>query len=165
MTETAVTSDTSSTQRLTGALVILLCLVLSAYFVYRWYDRDNLHPTVVSLRFFESDQGIPAEENRVYASQFLSAYSRYINWELHLALGKESSTFIPFPMKAVWSGPPGAELPNDTPIFSITPHETDQRFAAGWGSVRPGTFLPGHYAVDIFVDEKRFAHGTFDVIP
>jgi hypothetical protein len=125
---------------------------------------DNYVPLldarVESLVFYESGEGFPPKQDRVYRKAFESAKSRYINWELNITYPKPGRR-VDFPIHYKYYDPLGRML---------TEYDIDSYVEAQWvssnhsGGYKLGTWAPGTYRVDLYIGGDMVTTGYFEVI-
>lgn len=119
---------------------------------------------VTSIKFFESGYGATPEKQRVYKSDFISAETRYICWELTLwyqSPGRRTD----FDIEAVWLRADGSEVTRQKNKSYIEAMWTSSSVSFGWGNQTPGAGWPaGSYSVEFYVDGKKVGASNFRVI-
>jgi len=118
--------------------------------------------TVERVRFFESDFDAPPLWERHYATRFDSEKTRYVNYELVLAHPFLQKA-VKFVLKSVWYGPDGKQVHESTWKAQIHPEWKTSSHYRGYGSSKGGTFIPGTYRVELYVDGEKIAEGSFEV--
>jgi hypothetical protein len=123
----------------------------------------QLSASVVGLKFFSTPtSAVVPNPMRAYNKDFIRGDTHYIWWELQLnTQGKREKTVRLF-IKAIWQRPNGTEI-RQAQTVNIGPNIEHPCLAAGWGSAKKGTWLPGTYRVEILIDDIRVARGSFEV--
>jgi hypothetical protein len=123
----------------------------------------QLEASVVSLKFFatETKEAAPMPA-RAYTTDFIRGDTHYIWWQLQLIAKAERDKPVRLFIKAVWQRPDGTEF-RQSQTVTIGPDLQSPCLAAGWGSTKQGTWLPGTYRVTILVDEVPVARGEIEV--
>ena len=122
----------------------------------------SLDAQVTDLLFFESGYDAPPADERVYASSFGKATSRYINWELHLdhpAPGRR----IDFQFHVIYLRADGsvfAEPDSDTYMEADWEGSVYYR---GWGWSEAGEWPAGTYDVEVWVEGDLVTTGSFTI--
>jgi hypothetical protein len=122
---------------------------------------EPIDATVTSLSFYETPAETTPKDQRQYRTHF-SRSARYIDWELNLAYPKMAS-LTPFTIHQVWRRPNGELEVNQDIILSIQPGWTKSWHNWGWGTAKGGYWQPGTYRVDMYVDNRKIASGSFDI--
>jgi hypothetical protein len=99
---------------------------------------------------------------RHYATRFDSEKTRYVNYELVLAHPFLQKA-VKFVLKSVWYGPDGKQVHESTWKAQIHPEWKTSSHYRGYGSSKGGTFIPGTYRVELYVDGEKIAEGSFEV--
>jgi hypothetical protein len=118
--------------------------------------------TVERVRFFESGFDAPPLSERHYATRFDFERTHYINYELDLAHPFLQNA-VEFALKSVWYGPDGKQVHESKQKALIRPEWKTSSHCHGYGSSKGGTFIPGTYRVELSVDGKKIAEGSFEV--
>jgi hypothetical protein len=124
---------------------------------------QSLNATVTSVKFFESGSDLPARDQRRYASQFRIGPTRYINWELNLAMPTRTSR-ADFTIHEVWRKPDGTIEKDDNFKTYVESGWATSWHTRGWGRADGGKWVPGTYRVDLYVDNAKVASGTFEAV-
>ena len=114
------------------------------------------------VRFFESGADLPPVAHRVYKKDFLTYQTRYISWELKLKFPTAQSR-IDFNIDVVWFRQDGSILTRQTFHAYVLPGWKNSYHAFGWGNKNGGTWLPGRYHVDFYVEGRMIASSGFTV--
>jgi len=147
-------------------LVLVLCLSVG------WFASPGIHGTsvadqlsqwVAAVNFFESGADTPAYKDRTYRTRFIQSLTRYINWEVNFKLeplGKR----LDYKIQAVWRKPDGSVLTKQKKDAYIEGDWTAPYTSWGYGSKAGGSYEPGNYEVEFFVQGRKIASGQFEVI-
>lgn len=115
---------------------------------------------VIALRFFESGEDDVDYDNLAYQTRFLSASSRYINWELEFEfppLGEDLTVDI----VSIYHWPDGSVMTEMTWPAELQTGWTTTWQSYGWGWSEAGNWPPGVYRVEVFAEGQRAASGSF----
>jgi uncharacterized protein YgiM (DUF1202 family) len=115
-----------------------------------------------SLRFFESGYNLSPYGQRIYGIRFSGSAITYLGWELNLEHEPPNSRYQ-FVVKAVWRNPDGSILAQQTLQTYIESDWTTSHHGTGWGFKSPGTWKAGTYSVDVYIEDRKFASGSFEV--
>ena len=122
-----------------------------------------LDATVESVRFFEGGRNTPPNKERRFATQFASANTKFLYWQLALKYPKPKRK-VDFKVKAVCYKPDGGVLFTQDMSAYVKSGWTSSWHTMGWGNTVPGkAWRPGRYKVMLSVDGRRIAQGHFDV--
>jgi hypothetical protein len=123
----------------------------------------QLETKVIGLKFYTTgtSKAVPMSA-RHYSKDFIRADTHYIWWELQLDTKAKRAKPVNMFIKAVWQRPDGTEF-RQSETVAIGPDIEHPCLAAGWGSSRSKTWLPGTYQVTILVDDVPVAKGKFEV--
>jgi hypothetical protein len=125
-------------------------------------DVPLLNAQVQSLRFYHGPRGqiVPFGQRR-YETRFPRSQTMCINWELVLnypAPGRR----ITFTIEFVYSGARGVNQKYRTDTFIESDWKTSfHGDGAGWAE--PGRWSIGIYRVELFIEGKQIAAGSFEV--
>jgi murein DD-endopeptidase MepM/ murein hydrolase activator NlpD len=111
---------------------------------------------------FESDAGTPPMEQREYRKVFRDDTTRYVNWEARFkipALGKRTE----FDLEAIWLKDNGV-YHRHTTKGRIEADWTRPAITSGYGSRTPGTWKPGRYAIEFFLDGERIGRAEYEIV-
>jgi hypothetical protein len=123
----------------------------------------QLDASVISLKFFSTPtSAVVPNPMRAYNKDFIRADTHYIWWELQLNTKAKRDKTVRLFIKAIWQRPNGTEI-RQSQTVNIGPNIEHPCLAAGWGSTKKGTWLPGTYRVEILIDDIRVAMGSFEV--
>jgi hypothetical protein len=124
----------------------------------------RLGATVESLKLFESGSGSTARDSRIYRYYFDGSTTRYINWELSLEWEATSQT------KREWTTTwvlyrKGNDIPEttQTDVTSAEGGWISSEHLRGWGRSTTGSWTPGFYYFNFFVDGDLIAQAEFEV--
>jgi|GEM_PF-6802569 len=126
------------------------------------YDIPSLVADVKSLRFFEKGGDFLPVDQRVYRQQFSSSETRYIAWEIYLAYPKQERR-NDFVVEAVWYRSDGSEYARMTQNCYQPKGWAGSLHESGWGSETKGTWAPGRYRCDLFIEGQKIASGSIEV--
>ncbi len=126
------------------------------------FDKANLSKYVTSVRFFESNSPVPPPIQRIYKNDFSIYEARFINWELNLQFPTTNER-IAFTIEAVWRRPDGSIHTKEAINTYIEPGWNNSWHVSGWGSNMPGTWLPGEYMVELYVEGKKITQAGFKI--
>jgi len=117
------------------------------------------------VKFFELGKGnVPPEAQRNYANTFSQPAARYIGWEIEILMSPRPAD-LEYTMEAVWSKSDGSVLLRQSIPTKVNKDWTGVNQAnGGFGSENPGTWQPGTYKVDFFVNQNKIASGTFEIV-
>jgi hypothetical protein len=118
--------------------------------------------TVTALRFYESALGAAMPHERRYGNRFAGVGARFINWELNLAYPKRG-TRQDFTIHEVWRRPDGSILNRTDYAAWVLPGWDTSYHLNGWGHPAGGSWAPGTYRVDLMVESRVVASGTFEI--
>ena len=126
-----------------------------------WLGRiPSINAKVTALRFFESGEDEVDYDNLDYRTEFLSVFSRYINWELtfEFPILNDARTIDITGIYYLPDGTVMAEM--DWPAeleagWSLT------RQSYGWGWPEAGNWPTGKYRVEVFAEGQRVAASSF----
>ncbi len=126
----------------------------------------SLRATVNSLQFFESSKEVPPYGQRAYEHRFAKSKARLINWELLLDWEPTPSTQKPvtdFTIKSIWYRPDGSVLTRQPKEAHRDADWTQSYHLLGYGWESPGNWEPGSYRVDLYIEGKKVASGSFEI--
>jgi hypothetical protein len=126
------------------------------------YDIPSLQARVTGVRFYEGVVDPPPISHRVYSNRFAQATSRFIWWEINLAY-PDPGRRIDFSVTAVCYRPDGIVLNRQAQHYFIQSPWTGSEHSMGFGGHEPGTWAPGIYKVELFVEGKNVGGGTFEI--
>lgn len=125
-------------------------------------DIPSLNASIKSLRFFEGGYNTPTANERVYDTRFSQATTRYVWWELSLlfpAPGKR----IDFLIRQIWRRGDGSVLTNQEMRTFILDSWNNSEHCHSWGSAMVPNWPLGQYTLELYVDEKMIAQGSFQI--
>jgi len=138
----------------------------------------SLNATVKSLRVFASGASFPDKSQRGYATQFQAGTARDIAWELDLA-HPAPKRWVPLRIEAILSlrDARGEHAVQRRILDDAVPADWDDTWhtgALGWEdeyyydrtgatTPTPGRWLAGTYDLDLFVEEVKIAHASFEL--
>ena len=123
---------------------------------------QSIDAVIGPILFYESATGRIAKEQRVYQTRF-SRSARYLNWEVHLTFPKPAS-HTAFTIHEIWHRPDGAlEKEQDFLAYIEPAWDNSTHSSEGWGSAKGG-WIPGTYRVDFYVDKRRVAASSFEIV-
>jgi len=127
------------------------------------FEAQN--PKVSFVKFFEKGDGeLPTQAQRNYANTFSQPAARYIGWEIEILMSPRPAD-LEYTMEAVWSKSDGSVLLRQSIPTKVNKDWTGVNQAnGGFGSENPGTWQPGTYKVDFFVNQNKIASGTFEIV-
>ena len=126
------------------------------------YDIPSLRAKVTGLRFYEAGfDNLPLDQ-RLYAGQFETAATRAIWWELGLTY-PAPTTRKTFRLEIRWRRQDGSVLADEVSDQQIETGWTSSFHAQGRGAQVPATWDRGTYSVQVFLEGKIIASGTFAV--
>jgi len=107
---------------------------------------EGLDARILAIRTFESGAQSVPHDDRVYATVFDAATTRYISVEVVLGFRRaEHNTVSDLHCRILERKQ--TEVARMTLRFEIGPGETWRWASTGWGAPRPGTWSPGEYLV------------------
>lgn len=121
----------------------------------------SLSATVKNLRFYESGESFPPLEQRVFASRFPKSGTRYIWWNLDLDFPTANSK-KDFIIHAVWYRD-GVQVHTHDKQSVIQSGWKGSWHTMGWGNNSPGSLGVGRYRVELYIDGRKIAAGTFEI--
>ena len=125
-------------------------------------DVPSLGAKVTGLRFYEGGFDDVPLDQRAYAQRFASESTRAIWWELGLAYPAPRSQRN-FRLDARWRRQDGSVLADQAVDGRLEVGWTSSFHALGWGATTTATWEPGTYTLELAVDGKAVASGTFQV--
>lgn len=129
----------------------------------RRIDIPSLDATVVSLRFFEKSQKEQVPEGqRVFSEKFKGSKSRAIFWELALAHPPQGRTRY-VTIHSVCYRPNGDVFGEGDLNSYVEGSWGKSTHVYGWGFAEPGSWESGTYRVELTVDGKKIASGSFKI--
>ncbi|MFC2165821.1 protein kinase [Acidobacteriota bacterium] len=126
------------------------------------FDIPILSANVSELKFYEKGESTIPKEQRKYGKRFAKSESRYIRWELNLTHPAPARR-IDFTIEAVWYKSDGSVLIRQTNPTFLEADWKNSWHAKGWGWKVPGNWEPGNYRVDLIVEGKKVASGSFEI--
>jgi hypothetical protein len=126
------------------------------------YDIPSIQARVTSIQFFEGGFDAIPKEQRRYSIQFSKSSARAIWWELNLEY-PDPGRKVDFAIEAVYFSPDGSVLNRQTNNTSIQNTWTTSYHSLGWGWQEPGNWALGFYGIELSVNGKRVASGTFEI--
>jgi hypothetical protein len=117
---------------------------------------------VTEVLFFESAAGMPAVEEREYATRFPKSTARYINYQLNLEYPPPERR-IEFVIKAVWYDPDGEIFAEGSMDGYIESDWTYSAHASGQGWEEPGKWPVGEHTVELSVGGVLLASGSYEI--
>ena len=126
------------------------------------FDRSSLDRYATTVRFFESGYGSLPINERAYKTDFSSFEARYINWEINLKYPAPGRR-IDFNIDAVWRRSDGSIYTQETKKAYIESDWGSSWHVSGWGNRNSGTWPVGSYVVELYVEGKRIAKGSFRI--
>ncbi len=126
------------------------------------YDIPSIQARVTSIQFFEGGFDAIPKEQRRYSVQFSKSSARAIWWELNLEY-PDPGRKVDFAIEAVYFSPDGSVLNRQTNNTSIQNTWTTSYHSLGWGWQEPGNWAPGIYGIELSVNGRRVASGTFEI--
>jgi len=121
-----------------------------------------LDANVKKMRFFKSGFDATPRRERGYKNRFSSSDTRYINWELNLAMPSQGRR-VDFKIDAIWYRSDGSVLANQTKKAYIKPNWTNTYHSFGYGSKSRSWWLPGMYRVELYIEGEKVSSETFEV--
>lgn len=123
----------------------------------------SLNATVQTLRFFEKAQGEQiAEGQRQFADRFKSSNTRTVAWELSLAhppAGRQQR----FTIRSICYAPDGSIFGQGELSSYVEANWGKSTHVYGWGFQEPGLWQTGTYRVELFIDGRKVAAGSFKI--
>jgi len=119
-------------------------------------------PELDHMFFFESGRDTPAKDQRTYQNSFVSATTRFINWELRFNFQNTFDASYTTKIKVVWTYPNGT-TGEDSSELGISPEWKNVTWTWGRGWEQPTNWQKGTYGVDIYIEGSRVANGSFTV--
>lgn len=126
------------------------------------FDKSSLDRYVSPVRFFESGYGSLPINERFYKTDFSTFEARYINWEINLKYPAPGRR-LDFNVDAVWRRSDGSIYTQETIKAYIEPGWNNSWHGSGWGKQHPGTWPAGAYMVELYVEGKKIAKGSFRI--
>lgn len=126
------------------------------------FDRSSLDRYVAAVRFFESSYGSLPINERAYKTDFSKFEARYINWEINLKYPAPGRR-IDFNIDAVWRRSDGSIYTQETLRTVMEPNWDHSLHSSGWGNRNSGTWPAGTYIVELYVEGKKIAKGSFRI--
>jgi hypothetical protein len=117
---------------------------------------------VTGLRFYEGGFNAPSLDQRRYVTRFSSPQTRYVWFELGLEYPPPGRR-IEFPIKAVWYRPDGSVLTRQTLEGVVEADWNNSYHSQAWGAEQAGSWKPGEYRVEVFVEGQKVANGSFEI--
>ncbi len=118
---------------------------------------------VVSLKCFGDGKTAPPPTRRVYQEKFPRRTAQYIYWELALEVKKPPPQPATFTLESIWFGPEGNILYRQPTAFTLGPDSKAPVFLDSLGYGEPGRWQPGAYRVEMVIEGKVAAFGSFAV--
>lgn len=115
------------------------------------------------LSLFESGPGIPPPESRIYAVTFLTAHTRFINWDLFLEFTAPVAQSQSLPVDATILRSNGTVLTVQSLTANLQAGWTWFRMWNGWGAPNPYNWAPDTYTLRITLGGAPAAVTTFVV--
>ena len=76
------------------------------------------------------------------------------------------TSHTPFTIHEVWHKPDGSlEEQGDVQTYIEPIWDHSYHSSAGWGTSNAGTWALGTYRVDLYVDRRKIAASSFDIVP
>jgi hypothetical protein len=126
---------------------------------------SSIKAQVTSLKFFESGYDMTPHEERVYKNRFAKSDTRYIFWELNLE-HPAPGRWVNLPLEVFWY----RTDTNPITLVKRQVHQTSLQSDWTWsyhnnsyGWDEPGRWEVGSYQIDVFVEGKKVASGTFEI--
>jgi hypothetical protein len=116
----------------------------------------------VGLKFFESGQGFPPMDQRVYSTVFDAYVTRFINWELELSFVTALAP-LALPLEARYYRGDGSLVALQNFTVQIEAGWDWNACWNGWGAAYPGSWAPGGYTVQLSLASSPVASGSFVV--
>ncbi len=126
------------------------------------YQIPSLRGRVTSIDFYEEGLDAVPKEQRQYSSQFSRSSARAIWWELNLDYA-DPGRKLDFAIDAVYIGPDGSVLSRQTHNSTIHAGWTTSYHSRGWGWKEPGKWEAGTYRIELSINGKRVASGTYQI--
>lgn len=114
------------------------------------------------LVFFESGMESTPYEQRTYKSIFKQDQTRFVNWELKLDYTNKSQQ-INLEVVSLWHYPNGT-VKQYSDNLSIGADLINSIHSSGRGCNDGYNFQPGNYTIEIFIQGKKIASGSFSVV-
>jgi len=116
---------------------------------------------VVAVRFFESGYGVLPRNGRIYKTDFRTSETRFVNWELSFEHPPPGSQ-IDYEIEVVCRRD-GSVYMQKTTWARLEPGWTSSQHVSGWGSHNLGTWPMGAYRIELHVEGKKIAEGSFRI--
>lgn len=126
------------------------------------FDIPLLSANVSELNFYEKGEENIPKQQRKYRNRFSKSDTRFIRWELNLK-HPDPGRRIDFDINAVWYKPDGSVFAEQTNSTRLEATWKSSWHAQGRGWKVPGNWKPGNYRVDLFVEGKKVASGSFEI--
>ncbi len=125
-------------------------------------DIPSLNASVRSLRFYEGGKKAPPVKERVYSTRFEQAKTRFVWWELRL-LHPALSKRIDFHIGQIWRREDGSVFANPETTSFILDSWVNSQHTHSWGTLRPANWKRGRYTLELFIEGKMIAQGSFQI--
>jgi hypothetical protein len=125
-------------------------------------DILALQAKVTQIRFFESGEGIPPRNTRVYATRFDASTARYINIELDLEY-PDPGRVVAVPVSCVYFNHDGTRQGDITWTIQVQPWTRSWSTENGWGWKNPGNWPSGTHRVECSAEGRVIAQGSFEI--
>jgi hypothetical protein len=114
------------------------------------------------VKFYEGGfEGVPKDQ-RQYQSQFSVTDARYVWYDFYLTYARPGQR-VDFAVESVWYRPDGSILDRSTYDYHINRDWTHSQHGAATGWRMPGRWAPGVYRVDLLIDGRKIAGGSFEI--
>jgi hypothetical protein len=118
---------------------------------------------LVAVRFFTSDQSVPARAARVYSTRFDAAATKYVNVELEAEF-EPPRRQVEFAVTCQYTKPDGGTMGPFDVKFTIQPDWIRSYPSNGWGNSAGGAFVPGVYRVRCTSAGSVVGEGMFEMV-
>ena len=118
--------------------------------------------TLQSIEFYETSSKYTSPSGDLKKVKFPSVTTRTINWNLnfeHPSFDKSTNFVIEF----AYYKPDGRVLTKQKLDANLSGNTSSSNFYSGWGWEEPGSWEPGHYKVDFYVQNKVMGTGWFEI--
>ncbi len=126
------------------------------------YDVPAFKANVTSFRFYEKgEENLPINA-RNYGHTFTKSKTRYVSWDLNLEY-PQNRRRVDFTIKSILYRADSSIVSEQTTQHYVNSDWTSSNHSVSFGQVKFGNWQVGSYRIDLYINGKKIASGSFTV--